>query len=169
MHRSPPRTERRGTGPAGASPFCLAFGRQRLTQRHTVCGVSDPAGEARDDAALVLQSALAGDGDAVVSAFDAVVDRRGMSAAYDVAWRLAGEMVGDGIATGPWRLDFPDIEDAPYDTRWVARFVSAYANGDASTASALFTVALVDGRLSECLLTLAGSTVATLRRRGTAA
>src|SRR5262245_45812311 len=92
-------------------------------------GGSDPADEARDDATLVLQSALEGDGEAVVSAFDAVVGRRGMVAAYDIAWRLAGEMVGDGIATGPWRLDFPDIEDAPYDTRWVARFVSAYANG----------------------------------------
>ncbi len=140
-----------------------------LTERHTVCDVGDPADEASHDATLVIQSALAGDGDGVVGTFDAVVDRRGMSAAYEVAWRLAGEMVGDGLAQGPWRLDFPDIEDASYDTRWVARFVSAYANDDAPTATALFTVALVDGRLPECLLTLAGSTVATLRRRGAAA
>ena len=101
----------------------------------------------------------------MVHTFDSVVDRRGMSAAYDVAWRLAGEMVGDSILSGPWRLDFPDIDDATYDTRWVARFVSAYANDDVPTGTALFTVALVDGRLPECLLTLAGSTVATLRRR----
>jgi hypothetical protein len=127
--------------------------------------VSDPGDETLADATLVIQSALAGDGDGVVGTFDSVVDRRGMGAAYDVAWHLAGEMVGGGIKTGPWRLDFPDIDDATYDTRWVARFVSAYANGDASTATALFTVALVDGRLSECLLTLAGSTVATLKRR----
>jgi hypothetical protein len=93
------------------------------------------------------------------------MDRRGTAAAYDVAWHLAGEMVGNDVAQGPWRLEFPDIEDATYDTRWVARFVSAYVNDDASTATALFTVALVDGRLPECLLTLAGSTVATLRRR----
>jgi hypothetical protein len=131
--------------------------------------VSHPSDETSDDAKLVIQSALAGDGESVAGAFDAMVDRRGMSAAYDVAWRLAGEMVGDGIAAGPWRLDFPDIEDASYDTRWVARFVSAYVNDDPLTATALFTVALVDGRLSECLLTLAGSTVATMRRRGTAA
>jgi hypothetical protein len=141
--------------------FCVRC----LTQPHTVCDVDDPGGEARDDATLVIQSALAGDGDGVVGTFDAVADRRGMGAAYDVAWHLAGEMVGDGIARGPWRLDFPDIDDATYDARWVARFVSAYANDDAPTGTALFTVALVDGRLSECLLTLAGSTVATLRRR----
>ena len=76
---------------------------------------------------------------------------------------------GDNIISGPWRLDFPDIEDANYDTRWVARFVSAYANNDVATGTALFTVALVDGRLNECLKMLAGSTVATLRRRGDAA
>jgi hypothetical protein len=130
---------------------------------------SDPGDETRDDASLVIQSALAGDADAVVTTFDNVVDRRGMSAAYDVAWHLAGEMVGDNIVRGPWRLDFPDIEDANYDTRWVARFVSAYANDDTATGTALFTVALVDGRLNECLQMLVGSTVATLRRRGDAA
>ena len=133
-----------------------------------MCGVGDVADETAADATLVIRSALAGDGEAVVHTFDSVVDRRGMSAAYDVAWWLAGEMVGDGIVRGPWRLDFPDIDDAAYDARWVARFVSAYANDDAPTGTALFTVALVDGRLLECLLTLAGSTVATLRRRGRA-
>jgi hypothetical protein len=101
----------------------------------------------------------------VVGAFDAVVDRHGVAAVYDVAWCLAATMVGGDLARGPWRLEFPDIDDATYDTRWVARFVSAYANEDASTATALFGAALADGRLSECLLTLAGSTVATLRHR----
>ncbi|MFI5913759.1 hypothetical protein [Dactylosporangium sp. NPDC051541] len=130
--------------------------------------MDDPGDETFQDAAQVLQSALAGDEDAVTHTFDAVVDRRGMSAAYDVAWRLAGEMVGDNLARGPWRLDFPDIDDANYDKRWVARFVSAYANEDVPSATALFTVALVDGKLPECLLTLAGSAVATLKRRGAA-
>jgi hypothetical protein len=130
--------------------------------------VDDPGDETYQDAAQVLQSALAGDEDAVVHTFDSVVDRRGMSAAYDVAWRLAGEMVGDNLARGPWRLDFPDIDDANYDKRWVARFVSAYINEDVPSATALFTVALVDGKLPECLLTLAGSAVATLKRRGAA-
>ena len=130
--------------------------------------MDDPGDETNQDAAHVLESALAGDEDGVVHTFDTVVDRRGMSAAYDVAWRLAGEMVGDNLARGPWRLDFPDIDDANYDKRWVARFVSAYANEDVPSATALFTVALVDGKLPECLLTLAGSAVATLKRRGAA-
>ncbi|MFB9413001.1 hypothetical protein [Dactylosporangium matsuzakiense] len=130
--------------------------------------MDDPGYETFQDAAQVLQSALAGDEDAVTHTFDSVVDRRGMSAAYDVAWRLAGEMVGDNLARGPWRLDFPDIDDANYDKRWVARFVSAYVNEDVPSATALFTVALVDGKLPECLLTLAGSAVATLKRRGAA-
>ncbi|GAA2634063.1 hypothetical protein GCM10010399_78240 [Dactylosporangium fulvum] len=128
----------------------------------------DPGDETHQDAVLILESALAGDGDAVVHTFDSVVDRRGMSAACDVAWHLAGEMVGENLARGPWRLDFPDIDDADYDRRWVARFVSAYVNDDIPGGTALFTVALVDGKLSECLLTLAGSTVATLRHRGAA-
>jgi hypothetical protein len=140
-----------------------------LTGTHTVCHVSDHATDAYDDAAAVIRSALAGDRDGVVGAFDAAVEQRGVGAAYDLAWCLAAKMVGDGLARGPWRLEFPDIEDATYDTRWVARFVSAYANEDVSTASALFGAALEDGRLPECLLTLVGSTVATLRRRGTAA
>ena len=121
--------------------------------------------EACDDVALVLRSALAGDGDAVVGTFDAVADRKGVNGAYDVAWRLAATTVGAGLARGPWRLDFPGIEDAAYDTRWVARFLSAYANEDASTGEALFGAAIADGKLPQCLLTLAGSAVATLRRR----
>jgi hypothetical protein len=121
--------------------------------------------EAVDDAAQVLRLALDGDSDAVVNAFDAVVDRSGVVGAYDVAWCLAATMVGDGVPAGRWTLDFPDIDEAGYDTRWVARFVSAYANSDAPTGEALFGAALADGQLPECLLTLAGSAVATLRRR----
>lgn len=131
--------------------------------------MGDRAGEAYDDAALVIRSALVGDGDAVVGTFDAAVDRGGVPAAYDVACCLAATIVGDRLARGPWRLDFPDIDGASYDARWVARFVSAYANEDAPTAAALFNVAMADGNLPDCLLTLAGSTVATLRRRSTAA
>lgn len=119
-----------------------------------------------DDVALVLRSALDGDGDAVVQTFDLVVDRSGVDEAYRVAWQLAAATVGGDLAPGPWRLEFPGIEDAGYDRRWVARFLSAYANGDASTGAALFGAALADGRLTDCLLTLAGSAVATLRRRG---
>ncbi|GIF48072.1 hypothetical protein DFJ67_2034 [Asanoa ferruginea] len=121
--------------------------------------------DAVDDAAQVLRLALDGDSDAVVDAFDAVVDRSGVVGAYDVAWCLAATMVGEGVPVGRWTLDFPDIDEAGYDTRWVARFVSAYANSDASTGEALFGAALADGQLPECLLTLAGSAVATLRRR----
>ncbi|MGI5212385.1 hypothetical protein [Plantactinospora sp. CA-290183] len=121
--------------------------------------------ETRDDANEVLRSALAGDSDAVVGAFDAVVDRSGVAGAYEVAWCLAATMVGDRVPRGAWTLDFPGIEEAGYDARWVARFVSAYANSDTATGTALFGAALADGQLPDCLLTLAGSAVATLRHR----
>jgi hypothetical protein len=118
-----------------------------------------------EDAALVLDQALAGDGDAVAGTFNAVVKRNGVGAAYEVAWCLASAMAGDALPTGPWRLDFPEIDQAEYDERWVARFVSAYVNHDEPTGEALFGAAIADGRLPQCLLMLAGSTVATLRRR----
>jgi hypothetical protein len=137
-----------------------------LTRRPTLPDVTGVPPEAFEDAALVLQSALAGDTDAVVGTFDAVVDRAGVAGAYDVAWCLAATMVGDGVPGGAWTLDFPGIDEAEYDARWVARFVSAYVNQDASTGAALFGAAIADGQLPECLLTLAGSAVATLRRRG---
>lgn len=117
------------------------------------------------DAEEVLHRALAEEGDAVAETFDAVVDRAGMAGAYDVAWCLAATTVGADLPSGHWTLDFPDIEDAVYETRWVARFLSAYANADASTSAALFEAALADGHLCECLLTLAGSAAATVRRR----
>ncbi|SCE85030.1 hypothetical protein [Micromonospora mirobrigensis] len=120
-----------------------------------------------DDAAAVLRSALSGDGDGVVGTFDAVVDRSGLAGAYGVAWCLAATMLGDAPATTGAALDFPGIDQAGYDTRWVARFVSAYANHDADTGEALFGAAVADGLLPDCLLTLAGSTVATLRSRDT--
>jgi hypothetical protein len=134
-----------------------------LTGVVTLRGVVDPADEAYADAQRVLRSALAGDRAGVAGAFDALVDL-GADAAYDVAWCLAGVMVGDGLAPGPWRLDFPGIDDATYDARWVARFVTAYANADPATGTALFRAARADGTLAQCLLTLAGSAVATLRR-----
>jgi hypothetical protein len=135
-----------------------------LTRRPTVPGVTDPPDEVLTDAQLVLASALVGDGVAVAHAFDSLVDRGGVGAAYEVAWCLAARMVGDGLARGPWRLDYPDIESASYDARWVARFLSAYVNGDPPMATALFDAAVADGQLSKCLMTLAGSDVATLRQ-----
>ncbi|MFC7546415.1 hypothetical protein [Plantactinospora sp. GCM10030261] len=128
--------------------------------------MTDLPEETLADAAAVLRSALAGDSAAVAGAFDAVLDRSGVVGAYDVAWCLAAAMLPDGAPSGAWTLDFPGIDQAEYDARWVARFVSAYANCDVPTAEALFTAALDDGQLPDCLLTLAGSAVATLRRRG---
>jgi hypothetical protein len=118
-----------------------------------------------DDAETVLRLALYDDREAVAGTFNAVVDRAGVAGAYHVAVCLAATMVGDSIRLGEWTLDFPDIDEATYDTRWVARFVSAYVNSDRSTGEALFGAALADGQLPECLVTLAGSAVATLRRR----
>ncbi len=137
-----------------------------MTVRRTLPHVTEVPSEALHDAAQVLHCALVGDSDAVVGAFDAVVDRAGVAGAYDVAWCLAATMVGDDVPRGgAWTLDFPGIDEAGYDKKWVARFVSAYVNADVSTGEALFGAALADGHLPECLLTLAGSAVATLRHR----
>jgi hypothetical protein len=136
-----------------------------LTDPRTFSHVTEVPQHAFDDAALVLQSALDDDSDAVIDTFDAVVDRSGVVGAYDVAWCLAATMVGQIPSGGAWTLDFPGIDDARYDKRWVARFVSAYVNGDVSTGEALFAAAAADGQLPDCLLALAGSTVATLRHR----
>ena len=110
----------------------------------------------------MLDRALAGNDAAVAGTLDAVVKRDG---AYEMALCLAGALVGDGVRQGAWRLEFPDIDQAGYDAKWVARFVSAYVNHDQLTGEALIGAALADGRLPECLMTLAGSTAATLRRR----
>ena len=136
-----------------------------LTGGHTLRRVVERPDNTDDDVALVLRSALAGDRDGVVDTFDEVVHRKGVGGAYDVAWELAAATVGGGLARGPWRLEFPGIEEAAYDTRWVARFLSAYANADSSTGAALFGAAIADGKLPQCLLTLVGSAIATLRRR----
>jgi hypothetical protein len=127
--------------------------------------VADLPAETLADAAQVLRSALSGDCDAVAGTFGELVDRSGVVGAYDVAWCLAATMVGGAPRAGSWELDFPEIDEADYDARWVARFVSAYANADVATAEALFGAALADGRLPDCLVSLAGSAVATLRRR----
>jgi hypothetical protein len=143
-----------------------------LRWEHTLRNVVERDGASGDlpasvynDAAAVLDSALRGDRDAVVGAFDAAVHRDGVRGAYDVACALAATLVGDEVNPSFAMLDFPGIEQARYDARWVARFVSAYANADTPTGQALFGAAMADGQLSECLVTLAGSTVATLRRR----
>ncbi|NUT36265.1 MAG: hypothetical protein HOV79_24680 [Hamadaea sp.] len=119
-----------------------------------------------EDAALLLDQALAGDREAAVSTVGSVVGDQGADGALGVAWCLAGALAGDGNPSGMWALDFPEIDDARYDARWVARFVSAYLNEDEPTAQALVGAALSDGHLEDCLLTLAGSTVATLHHRG---
>lgn len=143
----------------------------RLTTPNTLLTVSEQGNTAKvpaevyDDAAAVIDGVLRGDRAAAVDALDAAVHRGGVRGAYDVAWCLAATLVGDTPAVGLAALDFPDIDQAEYDARWVARFVSAYANADAPTGRALFGAAMADGQLSTCLLSLAGSTVATLRRR----
>jgi hypothetical protein len=136
-----------------------------LTIARTFSDVTEVPQDAFDDAARILRCALTGDSAAVADSFDAVVDREGVVGAWDVAWCLAATMVGQVPPGGAWTLEFPGIDDARYDKRWVARFVSAYVNGDFPTGEALFGAAIADGRLPDCLLALAGSTVATLRHR----
>lgn len=123
--------------------------------------------EVYQDAQAILDSALRGDRDGVVGRFEAAFNRGGLRGAYDVACCLAATMVGEPMLAGFAALEYPEIERARYDARWVARFVSAYANADTPTGEALFGAAIADGQLAECLTTLAGSTVATLRRRDT--
>lgn len=141
--------------------------------RHTLRDVTEPGGRGwalpegiYDDAAHMIDFAVRGDRDRLVDTLDAVVDRDGVRGAYDLACCLAATLVGDGAVEGFAALEFPDIEQARYDARWVARFVSAYANADAPTGKALFGAAMADGQLSRCLETLAGSTGATIERRG---
>lgn len=137
----------------------------RLTLAPTVGCVGDPDRDVYEDATAILRSALSGDPDAVAGTFDAVVDHAGVTGVYELAVCLAATMLGADTALGACALEFPGIDEAGYDTRWVARFVSAYANADRLTGEALFGAALADGQLSDCLLTLAGSAAATLRRR----
>jgi hypothetical protein len=118
-----------------------------------------------DDAEQILRLALRNDRAGITGTFDEVVNRSGVSGAFEVAVCLAATMVGDSVAPGTWALDFPGIDEAAYDTRWVARFVSAYVNSDPGTGEALFGAALADGQLPACLVALAGSAVATLQRR----
>lgn len=125
----------------------------------------DLSAAASRDAEEVLDRALAGEGDAVVGTIDRVLHQAGTQGAYNVAWCLAATTVGTDLPEGTWTLDFPDIEQAAYEARWVARFLSAYANADTPTGAALFQAAEADGHLADCLLTLAGSAAATLRRR----
>jgi hypothetical protein len=126
--------------------------------------VASEPDQAFEDAAIVLDQALAGNSAAVAGTLDAVVKRDG---AYEVAICLAGALAGDGLREGGWSLDFPGIDEADYDARWVARFVSAYVNHDEHTGEALFGAAVADGQLPQCLMTLAGSTAATLKARQT--
>ncbi len=119
---------------------------------------------ARRDAEEVLRRALAGQDAEAAGVLRSVLRRGGVNRAYEVAWQLAASTVGD-LRQGVWALDFPGIDEAVYEAKWVARFLSAYANGDTDTGSALCRVAAADGHLHACLATLAGSAAATIRRR----
>jgi len=121
--------------------------------------------DAYDDAAMILGLALDGDAAAVAGRFGDVLSRSGMAGGYDVALCLAATMIGDQLGRSGAALDFPGIDEAPYDARWVARFVSAYVNADRPTGEALFGAAAADGQLPTCILALTGTTLATLRHR----
>jgi hypothetical protein len=121
--------------------------------------------DAYDDTALLLHSAVAGDAEAVAGLFADVFGREDVGHAYKVAVCLAATMIGDQLPGGGAALEFPDIDEASYDARWVARFVSAYANADAPTGEALFGAAVADGQLPACMMTLTGTTLATLQHR----
>ncbi|GAA2513091.1 hypothetical protein GCM10010201_05740 [Pilimelia columellifera subsp. columellifera] len=120
------------------------------------------------DATQILAYAADGDHPAVVlQEVRSVIERSGLGAVYDVVLCLADTVLSDRTLAGPpaagCALSFPGIDAAPYDLRWTARFLSAYACADADTHAALFGAAADDGRLVECVAALAASTVATLR------
>jgi hypothetical protein len=121
--------------------------------------------DAYDDTALLLHSAVAGDAEAIAGRFADVSGCDAVTHAYQVAVCLVATMIGDELPGGGAALEFPDIDEATYDARWVARFVSAYANADGPTGEALFGAAVADGQLPVCMMTLTGSTLATLRHR----
>lgn len=122
-------------------------------------------GDAYDDAAMILGLALGGDPVAVADGFHKVMARSGLTGGYEVAVCLAATLVGDDLRGGGAALEFPGIDDASYDSRWVARFISAYVNADRATGEALFGAAAADGQLLACITMLSGSTLETLRRR----
>jgi hypothetical protein len=122
-------------------------------------------GDAYDDAAMILGLALGGDPAAVADGFRDVVARSGLSGGYEVAIRLVATLIGEDVPTGGAALDFPGIDDASYDARWVARFITAYVNADRATGEALMGAAHADGQLAACIAMLSGSTLETLRRR----
>jgi len=128
---------------------------------------TQPDGDPYSDAAALLGLAIAGDAERVTRGIECVMSRSGMSGAYKMAVCLAATMVGDaaGYSLTGAALDFPGIDRAPYDKRWVARFVSAYVNADEPTGQALFDAAAADGLLGECMTTLTGTTLATLQNR----
>jgi hypothetical protein len=127
--------------------------------------VSGSLPDAYDDAAMMLSLAVSGDADALAGRFDEVLGAYGECGAYRVAMCLVATMLGDGPLGHHVALDYPDIDRASYDTRWVARFASAYANADRPTGEALFDAAIADGQLPRCIMTLTSSTVATLQQR----
>ena len=126
-----------------------------------------PEADPYADAAALLGLAIAGDADRVAAGVECVVSRSGMSGAYKMAVCLAATLIGDaaGYSLNGAALDFPEIDRAPYEKRWVARFVSAYVNADEPTGHALFAAAIADGQLPACMTTLTGSTLATLQNR----
>ena len=127
--------------------------------------MTSAGGDPYEDAAMILGLALGGDHGAVADGFADVVNRVGLQHAYHVAVCLVATMVGDEVQGGGAALEFPGIDEATYDTRWVARFVSAYVNADSPTGEALFGAAVADGQLGVCMATLTGSTLENLRRR----
>ncbi len=125
--------------------------------------------EIGDHVDAVLAFGAAGDLDGAMRAIDEIISGYGPWGAYGVAQCLVEEMVAGlpapaGADERFWTLDFPGIDDASYDLRWAARFISAYVNADDTTGKALYAAAIADGQVRECIGTLVGSTVATTRR-----
>ncbi|MBG6139467.1 hypothetical protein [Longispora fulva] len=123
--------------------------------------------EIGDHVHAVLAAGVVGDLDGAMRSVDEIVAEHGAWAVYDLAGAIVTEMLGDFRQPEDaefWTLDFPGIESAGYDLRWVARFISAHANGEEDTARALYRAAVNDEEIRPCLGALVTSAIATLRR-----
>jgi hypothetical protein len=115
----------------------------------------------------VLAAGVAGDLAGAMRSVDEIVAEHGAWGAYDLAGAMVAELVSELRPADEdmfWTLDFPGIESASYDVRWVARFISSYVNGEEDMSRALYEAAIAEGEFQSCLGTLVSSTLAVLGR-----
>lgn len=107
-----------------------------------------------DQVAAIIKAAIARDTGGILAGLAAVNDRYGARAVYQAMCGVAhvacqylfpGRRQGDGTLTDMLALQIPDgAADVPGQL-WACQFITAFANGDADTSTALFLAALRAG------------------------